>query len=67
MICLIKETQVLKGKNGQIKNLKNEKEKQVLIKNDKYLRNWQNPENVRKYVKTGMTKIGEIGIFDIYK
>ena len=67
MICLIKEIQALKEKNGQIENLKKEPNKKVLIKSDKYSRNWQNPEEVRKYVKNNMRKIGEIGAFDIYE
>ena len=56
-----------KGEKGQIENLENEKQKIILIKNNKYSRNWQNPENVRKYVKTHMMKTGEIGVFDIYE
>lgn len=34
--------------------------------NDKYKRNWQTPEDVRKYIINNWNKIGEIGIFDIY-
>ena len=30
-------------------------------------RNWQNPEDVRKYIKENLEKIGEIYIFDIYE
>lgn len=55
-----------RGEEGQIEDLKNIQEKTVLIMNDNYRRNWQNPENVRKYIKKEMTKTGEIGIFDIY-
>ena len=54
-------------KSGQIESLKNEKDIIVLIKNDKYSRNWQNPEKVRKYIKSNMTKRGKIGVFDIYE
>lgn len=56
-----------RGEDGQIEDLNNMKEKTVLIMNDNYRRNWQNPENVRNYIKTKMTKTGEIGIFDIYE
>ena len=56
-----------KGEEGQIENLKNETNKLILIMNSNYNRNWQNPEKVRKYIQTEMTKIGEIGIFDIYE
>lgn len=56
-----------KGEDGQIENLKNTDNKIVLIRNYKYQRNWQNPEEVRKYVKQEMKKTGEIGIFDIYE
>lgn len=55
------------GEKGQIENLKKTDNKVVLIINDNYIRNWQNPEEVRKYIKTEMTKIGQIGIFDIYE
>lgn len=57
-----------KGEQGQIENLEQEKENiHVLIKNDKYKRNWQNPEQVRKWVINNMNKIGEMGVFDIYE
>ena len=55
------------GEDGQIENLKNMPNKMVLIMNSKYIRNWQNPEKVRKYVMNEMIKKGEIGIFDIYE
>ena len=56
-----------KGEEGQIENLQSDAEKIVLILNDKYLRNWQNPENVRKYIIQNMNYVGEIGVFDIYE
>ena len=56
-----------KGEEGQIENLKNLQNTQILIMNDAYNRNWQNPEKVRKYIQSEMSKIGEIGIFDIYE
>ena len=56
-----------KGEEGQIENLQKELGNiVVLIKNEKYSRNWQNPENVRKWIIQSMEKTGEIGIFDIY-
>lgn len=56
-----------KGEEGQIENLKLDKEKIVLIMRDDYKRNWQNPELVRNYVINNMEKIGKIGVFDIYE
>jgi len=55
------------GEEGQIENLKNEKNIIVLIKNDKYARNWQNPEKVRKHIIENWNKKGEINQFDIYE
>lgn len=57
-----------KGEQGQIEALEKEKGNiKLLIKNDKYSRNWQNPEKVRKWVIKNMNKIGQIGTFDIYE
>ena len=56
-----------KGEEGQIEKIKNSENRLILIKNDKYSRNWQNPEEVRKYIIKNMKKIGEIGVFDIYE
>ncbi len=56
-----------RGEEGQIENLKNLQNTQILIMNDAYNRNWQNPEKVREYIQANKTKIGEIGIFDIYE
>lgn len=56
-----------KGEQGQIDKLKEYGENIiVLIKNQNYSRNWQTPEQVRKYIIEDWTKIGEIGVFDIY-
>lgn len=56
------------SEEGQIKKLKNEdKNTIILIKNEMYIRNWQNPENVRNYIINNWTKTGEIGCFDIYE
>ena len=57
-----------RGEQGQIDDLKKEIPNiKVLIKIDKYLRNWQNPENVRKWVIKNMSRQGEIGVYDIYE
>ena len=58
------------GKNGEqgiIDRIKSEEQAIYLIKNDKYSRNWQNPETVRKYIQENLKKTGEIYIFDIYE
>ena len=55
------------GEIGQIENLQKEENIVVLIKNDSYNRNWQNPEQVRKYIIDNWTKKGEIEQFDIYE
>ena len=56
-----------RGEEGQIENLENEENAIVLILNDNYSRNWQNPERVRKYIIKNWNKTGEISIFDIYE
>ncbi len=57
-----------KGEEGQIEKLEKEEENTiVLIMNDKYKRNWQNPEKVREYIINNWTKVGEIENFDIYE
>lgn len=55
------------GEDGIIENLRDEENYIVLIKNDKYSRNWQNPEKVRTYIIENMNKVGEIKVFDIYE
>lgn len=55
-----------KGEKGQIESL-NDRNKILLIKNESYTRNWQNPEKVRQYITNNMTKKGEILFFDIYQ
>lgn len=39
----------------------------LLIKNNKYSKNWQTPMEVIKYIENNFSKIGEISIFDIYE
>lgn len=56
-----------KGEKGQIENLENMEEKTILIMKDTLRRNWQNPEEVRNYIKQNMTKIETIGVFDVYR
>ena len=56
-----------RGEEGQIENLENTIDTIVLIMNENYRRNWQNPEEVRKYIIENWTKIGEIRNFDIYE
>ena len=57
-----------KSEEGQIEKLRKEENNTIiLILSDCYKKNWQTPENVIKYVKENMTKIGNIVFFDIYK
>ena len=57
-----------KGEEGQIENLKKEiSQIEVLIRNDKYSGNWQNPKKVINWIKQNMQKKGEIGVYDIYE
>lgn len=55
------------GEEGQIQKLEADDNKIILIRKDTIKRNWQNPEEVRKYVKENYTKVGSISIFDIYE
>ena len=55
-----------RGEEGQIQELKSKDNKTILIKNENYGRNWQNPEKVREYIIKNMEKQGEILFFDIY-
>lgn len=56
-----------KGENGQIEKLENTSNAVVLIMNENYQRNWQNPEKVREYIIENWTLKGQIGWFDIYE
>lgn len=56
-----------KGEELQIENLDKERNTIILIKNDKYNKNWQIPKKVIKYVQENWNKTGEILIFDIYE
>ncbi len=55
------------SEQGQIQKLELDKNKIILIRKDTIKRNWQNPEDVREYIKENYTKIGSISIFDIYE
>lgn len=56
------------GENGIIEDIKNRKENEIfLIINQDYRLNWQTPENVLKYVRENLQKVGEINIYEIYK
>lgn len=57
----------LKGENGQIEKLENTSNAILLIMNEKYSRNWQNPEKVRTYIIENWTLKGQIGWFDVYE
>lgn len=56
-----------RGEEGQIEDLQLNNNRILLIKNEKYHRNWQNPEKVRNYIINNMEKQGELLFFDIYK
>ena len=57
-----------RGEQGQIEDLSKELPNvRVLIKKDKYIRNWQNPENLREWIIKNMKKQGEIETYDIYE
>ena len=67
MICCCKETLVLNGEDGIIKKVEEESSNSVfLIRSDNYIRNWQNPEKLRKYIVKNFKMQGQIGCFDIY-
>lgn len=55
------------GEKGQIKKIKKCNNCLFLIKNEKFDRNWQNPELVRKYIINNLTKKEEIAYFDVYQ
>lgn len=55
-----------KGEEGQIEKIKQEDNLEILILNENFSRNWQNPEKVRKYIIENWNKIGEIKQFDVY-
>lgn len=56
-----------KGEEKLIEEIKKSQNTQFLLLKEEYTRNWQTPLEVINYVKENKTKIGEIGIFDIYE
>lgn len=56
-----------KGEEGQIENLQNDSNKIVMIKTDGVSLNWQNPNEVREYVKQTMDYKYSILYFDVYE
>ena len=57
-----------KGEDGQIENIKQQVGYvKILIKKDKYSRNWQTPETVRKWIKQNMKKTDQVGTFEVYE
>lgn len=56
-----------RGENGKIEDLQNENNIIVLLRNNAFSRNWQHPENVRKYIEDNWTKIGTIQMYDVYE
>ena len=58
------------GENGEeqlIEDIKKSENTQYLVLNVRYTQNWQTPLDVINYVRENRTKIGEIGVFDIYE
>lgn len=54
------------GEAAQIENIKNE-DALYLIMKDENARNWQNPEDVRAYIKENLKQVGSVGLYDIYE
>lgn len=56
-----------KGEKGIIEKIKSsEKNVLYLITKDGVSRNWQNPEQVRAYIKENLNKVDEVGKFEVY-
>lgn len=55
------------GANGVIKEIENMKNTEILILKDDDKVFWQEPEEIRKYIKDNLEENGEIGEFSIYK
>lgn len=58
------------GENGEeriIEDIKSTKNTQYLVLKENYSKNWQTPLSVIRYVEENKQKIGQIGIFNIYK
>ena len=55
-----------KGEVGQIEKIKKEDAKYLIIR-EGINRNWQNPEEVRKYIQENMKYVETISNFDVYE
>lgn len=55
------------GENGQIENIKEMTNVKILIMNNNYSRNWQNPEMVRYYIVNNLEYLETVGRYDVYK
>lgn len=54
------------GEQGKIEDIINEDSKYLIV-NDKIKRNWQNPEDVRKYIKSNLILTEEIENYEVYE
>ncbi len=67
MICLIWAILEKMERSGIIEDIKKKEDELILlVRNDKYPKNWQHPHEVTDYVLDNFEKTGEINIFDIY-
>ena len=55
------------GEEGLLEEIKNIKNTEILLYNKDDSNTKQEPENVYKYIRQNMKKVGNIGDFDIYK
>ena len=55
------------GEKGIIEELKKKENSKVLIMKEGLSRNWQNPEEVRKYIQENWKKTDEIACFEVYE
>ena len=56
------------GEEGIIKQIQKDSENKVyLIKQEKYLLNWQTPTKVVEYVRNNMKKLEDVDIFEAYE
>ena len=56
-----------KGTKGIIEDLSQKENLIILLKKEKYKKNWQYPEEVAEYIRKNFNRIGEINIYDIYE
>ena len=55
------------GEKGIIEELKEKNNSKILIMKEGLARNWQNPEDVRKYIIENWKKTEEIACFEVYE